>query len=244
MAPGLGYDAAVPFRNFTLDELARHLGLDARDLARWAQRGRMPGKMVNNEWRFNRAEMIDWLQREMHSLDPVDIRRLDAAMSVADGLIVTRRIPNLGVELNLAARSPDSVVRELAKLAERTGLVYDPEGLLIALQDREASRSTALPGGIAFPHPHKPMAWAFAESFVCVARIPSGVPYSAPDGKLTYLFLLVCSADEREHLGLLARLARMFHEGTLADELFGATTADDALASIERAEAQAIGRVR
>lgn len=211
----------MPFGNLSLQELGKHLGMDARELQKWAERGRLPGMMVAGQWRFNQAEMLDWAQSELQNLDQRHMRELEQAMTDGDrGLIVSRMLPPQGVETNLPARSRDSVLRELVKLAERTGLLFDPPGLLSALQQREELCSTALPKGLAIPHPRRPLPdYALAEPFVCVARVPSGVPFSAPDGRLTDLFVLVCAGDERQHLGVLARLALMFTTSPLADLL-------------------------
>ena len=46
---------------------------------------------------------------------------------------------------------------------------------------------------------------------LCLARVPAGIPYGAPDGRLTDLFVLVCCHDERQHLLALARLALLLN---------------------------------
>ncbi len=209
----------MPYRNMTLAELARHIGMDARELQRLARKGVLPGRLIGGQWRFNRFQMLDWLQREMTNLEERHIRNLDRAMSRSDTeTIIADRLATEGVDMNLAARSRPSVLRELVRLAERTGLVYDADELLRAIEDRESLASTALPGGIAFPHPRRPLPYATAESLICLARVPHGVPFGGPDRRLTDLFVFLCCHDEREHLLALARLALLFN-GTLAEEL-------------------------
>lgn len=209
----------MPFGNMSLPELAKHLGIDARELQRWAEKGRLPGMMVGGQWRFNKAEMLDWVQSELHNLDQRHLRELEKVMSGSEDRIISRMLPPQGVEMNLPARSRDSLLRELTELANRTGQLYDKAGLLAALREREDLCSTALPKGLAIPHPRRPLPYSFAEPLLCVARVPSGLPFSAPDGRLTDLFVLVCCLDERSHLSCLARLALMFTNTDLADEL-------------------------
>ena len=201
----------MPYRNMSLDELARHIGMDARLVRKLAERGRLPGQMIGGEWRFNRAQMLDWLQREMHSLETQHLRNLERAMRDEDSdRVIGAHLATEGVEMNLPARSRASVLRELVRLGERTGLVYDSAELVEALEAREALAPTALPRGIAFPHPRRPLPYATAEPLVCLGRVPAGIPFGAPDGRLTDIFVLVCAVDERQHLGILARLAMMF----------------------------------
>ncbi len=209
----------MPYRNMSIEEMARHLGMDARELRKLADKGRMPGMLVGSEWRFNRAQMLDWLQREMHSLEERHIRNLERAMadrSQADFL--SALIPHEGIDLTLRAASKSSVLRKLVALAERTGLVYDRDTLIDALEEREKIISTGLPNGIALPHPSRLLPYATAEPLVCIARVPAGVPFGAPDGGMTDLFVLICSHEERQHLRTLARLALMINGG-FADAL-------------------------
>jgi PTS system nitrogen regulatory IIA component len=227
----------MPYRNMSLAELARHIGMDARTLRKWAEKGKLPGQKVGGEWRFNRAQMLDWLQREMHSLDEEHVRNLERAMR--DGgkeRPIGSHLALEAIDLNLPARSKPSVLRELVRLAQRTGLVYDAAQVLAALEEREALGSTALPRGIALPHPRRPLAFATAESILCLARVPTGVPFGAPDGGLTDLFVLVITHDEREHLAILARLAMLFNSD-LPDALRQAESPDVALRLMLDAEA-------
>ena len=219
----------MPFRNISIEELARHIGMDARQLRRMAERGLIPGKQVAGEWRFNRAEMLDWLQRELYSLTDEQRRALEQAMSDGnEGLLITSLLAPEAIDMNLPAKSRASVIRELVKLAERTHLVYDAAEVLARLDERENLCSTALPGGIAFPHPRRPLPFATGEPLVCLARVAAGVPYGAPDGRLTYVFVFVCAHDDRQHLQILARLSLMFSED-LADRLVHVDDADEAI---------------
>lgn len=222
----------------TLPELAKHLGLDARLVERWAQRGTLPGTMVNGQWRFNRAQLLDWLQHEIHSFDPQHLRHVERAMSEGSSeLVVGELLSAEAIDMNLPARSRASVLRELVKLAERTGLVYDPDDVHEAVQEREGLCSTALPGGLAIPHPRRPLPYATAEPLVCLARVPAGIPFGDPDGRMTDLFVLVCSHDERQHLCVLARLALMFSTD-LPAQLRDAEDADAALELILQRETE------
>lgn len=234
----------MPFRNMSLEELARHIGMDAREVRRLAERGTLPGQMVAGAWRFNSAQMLDWLQQELHTLDEQHIRNLERAMSdVPDEAVFDALLGPQAVDMNLPARSRASVLRELVGLAERTGLVYDRAAIVEALEERESLGSTALPGGIAFPHPRRPLPYATAEPLLCLARVPAGIPFGAPDGRLTDLFLLICSHDDRRHLQVLARLSLMFNSD-LPDRLREIDDAAEALELLLATERAILARRR
>ena len=101
--------------------------------------------------------------------------------------------------------------------------------------------ATALPNGVALPHTRRPMPYATAEPLVCMARVPAGIPFGAPDGRLTYIFFLVCSHEERQHLCVLARLAMMLST-ELPARLREVDDAGEALAMILESEQQVIAR--
>lgn len=227
----------MPYRNMSLDQLARHIGIDAREVKRLADRGVLPGQFIAGQWRFNGQQMLEWLQRELHSLTPEQIRGLESAMSSAGAAdeIVGARLASDCIDLNLAARSKASGLRELVRLAERTGLVYDRDLIVKTLLEREEQGSTALSGGIAFPHPRRPLPDATSEPLLCLARVPAGIPFGAPDGRTTDLFVLLISHEEREHLRTLARLSQLFSTD-LAERLRACESADAALQLVVECE--------
>ncbi len=233
----------MPFRNLSLDDLARHIGMDAREVRRLADKGLLPGQMVGGEWRFNRAQLLDWLQTSMHTLGTQNLQNLERAMAdEPDALILGQRLAPQAVEMHLAARSRASALRALVELAQRTGLVFDDAALHAALVERENAGSTALPGGVALPHPRRPLPYATAEPLIAVGRVVGGLPFSAPDGRLTDIFVLICSHDDREHLRTLARLGLMFGATPLADELRERDDNEAALLHILQRERELLAR--
>jgi PTS system nitrogen regulatory IIA component len=208
----------MPYRTMTLEDFSQHVGMDVRQVQRLADRGALPGQKVGGQWRFNRARVTEWLQQEMRTFDEQRLVQLERAMgAAASEAFVTDLIGLEGIDLQLPAKTKVSVLHELVGLAERTGLLYDAEGLLDALDKREQMCSTALRYGLAIPHPRQPMPYVSAEPLVCVARLPRGVWFGSPDREMTRLFFLICCHEDRHHLRVLARLMRLLQEETVAE---------------------------
>jgi PTS system nitrogen regulatory IIA component len=142
------------------------------------------------------------------------------------------------VAVPLPASTRASVLKELVNLAEQSWQVYDPDAVLDAVRAREEMASTALPGGVAIPHPRRPLRNALGESVVAFGRTASGLPFGSPGGGLTDVFFLVCCRDERTHLRVLARLTRLLQRPDFLDELRSAETPAEAYRVIVRAEEQ------
>src|SRR5438552_17937880 len=84
--------------------------------------------------------------------------------------------------------------------------------------------STALPSGVAIPHPRRAMPQALGESVLAYGRTATGIPFGAPMGGLTDIFFLVCCRDDATHLRVLARLTRLLMQPGLLDALRAADT--------------------
>ena len=138
------------------------------------------------------------------------------------------------------AATRGSALRELVRLAEQSWQVYDPEAVLLAIQQREELASTALPNGVAIPHPRRPMPSALGEPIMAFGRTASGVPFGAEHGNLTDIFFLVACRDDRTHLHVLARLSRLLLRPGFVDELRAGGNDRGNLAVIEAAERELI----
>jgi len=197
---------------FTLDELARHLGLDKRQLEKLAQRGRLPGRKVSGEWQFHQAEITGWLEQEMREYTDAELQAVEEAQAsptVAADLPVTSLMPPELVQVPLDARTRRSAIESLIEVAGRTWQIWEPASVAKAVLERENQFPTTFPGGVAIPHPRNPLPDVLGESVLAFGRTHSGIPFGSPTGELTDLFFLLICQDSRTHLQVLARLARM-----------------------------------
>lgn len=197
---------------FSLDELARHLGRDRREIEKLASRGRIPGRKVGNTWQFHSMEITRWLEQEMREYSSAELRNVEISQQSVDmspDLPVSTLIHPETVAVPLQARTKRSVLESLLEAAGGTWQIWSPNEILTAIQQREELLSTAYAGGIAIPHPRNPLPDAHGESIIAFGRTLTGIPFGAPHGGLTDLFFLVLCHDSKSHLQVLARLGRM-----------------------------------
>jgi PTS system nitrogen regulatory IIA component len=221
----------------TVEEVARYLRRDAREIQRLADRGYLPGRKVAGQWRFARAEILEWVERQLPSWDEQQLAQLEDQRAPDTDRLVGHLLPEACVAVPLQARTKGSVLAELVQLAERSWQVYDPEAILQAVQAREEMQSTALPGGVAIPHPRRPLPNALGESVIAFGRTLTPIPFGGERGGLCDLFFLVCCRDDRTHLRVLARLSRLFLQPGFLDQLREAESPEGALQVIAEAEA-------
>ncbi|HVS34055.1 MAG TPA: PTS sugar transporter subunit IIA [Gemmataceae bacterium] len=210
-----------------VDQLAAYLRRDAREVGKLASRGRLPGHKVGGEWRFARAEINRWLESQMPGYTDEQLTVFEEARGGTAEPLLANLLSPACVAVPLAASTKASVLREMVKLAEESWEIYDPEAIFEAVRAREELVSTALPTGVAFPHPRRPLSAALGESVLAFGRTASGVPYGDPNGGLTDCFFLICCKDDHTHLRVLARLTRLLlRDGFLAELRAGETPAE------------------
>jgi PTS system nitrogen regulatory IIA component len=223
-----------------LEELATYLHRDVREVSRMASRGHLPGQKVGGEWRFLRVEINHWLEQQMPGYTEQQLTAIEAGSDRNPEYepLLSEYLSEQSVAVPLNASTKSSALRELVGLAERSWQVYDAPVLLEAIRQREEMGSTALPSGVAIPHPHRPMPSILGEAVIAYGRTASGVPFGLDLGGVTDVFFLVACRDDRTHLRILARLSRLLLRPGFVDELRAAETPTESWELIVNEERQ------
>ena len=124
-------------RLLTVKQLAEYLSVNDRTVLKLVSDGSIPGVKVGNQWRFRKAMIDTWLDDQMLGVVP---RYLDAPRPAGS----PRRMLELAscfqpdhIIPELAAGTKNTVVEELAALADKLGLVRDKTWFVGALIQRE-----------------------------------------------------------------------------------------------------------
>jgi PTS system nitrogen regulatory IIA component len=221
-----------------MEQLAAYLQRDIREVGKLASRGHLPGHKVGGQWRFARAEINHWIETQLPAYTEKQLADLESAGAGAGEPLLANLLSEASMAVPLPASTRASVLKELVNLAEQSWQVYDPEAVLDAIRAREEMGSTALPSGVAIPHPRRPLPAALGESVLAYGRTASPLPFGAPMGGLTDIFFLVCCRDDRTHLRVLARLTRLLMRPEFLDELRAAETPGETWDRIAAAERQ------
>ena len=226
-----------------VEQAASFLSRDAREVGKLASRGLLPGRKVNGEWRFARAEIAHWLETRLHEHTEEELCALESAHAgEVEEPLLGMLMDETTTAVPLGASTRSSVLRELVKLSEATWQVYDPDAVHAAILQREEMGSTALPGGLAIPHPHRPLSSAvLGESLVAFGKTPRAIPFGGPRGMMTDLYFLVLCTDERTHLRVLTRLARLLRREGLIEQLRATESPNEAHELLTGAERELLG---
>jgi len=132
---------------------------------------------------------------------------------IADHLGEERIIPELQGDTKVA------VLRELCEVVCRGGEQPTHEQTLAAMLEREALGSTGIGDGVAIPHAKIP---DLEELRIALGLSHKGVEFDASDGAPVHLLFLIAapvSSKSRDHLQVLARLARMVRAPGFREEV-------------------------
>ncbi|MDI9373288.1 MAG: PTS sugar transporter subunit IIA, partial [Verrucomicrobiota bacterium] len=215
----------MPHRTFGPDEAARYLHLTPADLNRLVKEKEIPFERYGDRVVFRKVEIDAWASQRILGMEGPPLAEYHQKSSsgarqiIAQDAIMPEMIRPEFVEPALTAKTKGSVLRQMAALAEKTGLVCDPESLLQGLEAREELCSTGILGGLALLHSRNPESYLFEAAFLALGRTIQQIPFGSPDGRATDLFFLIGCPDERMHLHTLARLCLMAQKTDLLLEL-------------------------
>jgi nitrogen PTS system EIIA component len=232
----------MPFRLLDLEEVANYLHLTPADIEQRVKNREIPFEKRGDRIVFRKAEIDAWAsQRILGSTGQqlTDYHQETTRFTrkiLPQAAILPEMLQSGAVASAMTSKTKASILRDLVALAEKTGCLSDPRALLTSLEAREELCSTALPGGLALPHPRSHDPYLFETSFIVVGRPVQEIHFGAPDGQPTHLFFLICCQDDRLHLHTLARLCLIVQKTKLLDRVREAPDAGTMRDSIIAAE--------
>ncbi len=226
-----------------IDGLAAFLHLAPAQVARLADRGKLPGRKVGGQWRFSPAEIHHWMEDRIGLSGEEELVEVEGVLdraSPSDEEVprIAELLPVEAIAVPLQARTRNSVINEIVDVAARTGWLWDPTKIAEAVRAREEMHPTTLETGVALLHPRRPMANILGQAFLALGRTVTGIPFGGGRGTLTDLFFLILSVEDRGHLRVLARLSRLINDADFLAELRAAPDAAATHAALRRREEQ------
>lgn len=205
-------------QQLNFEQACAHLRIPKQRLRDAVKYGEVPCRKQGQEVFFDTEELDVWGSRRILGLRHADLlpehteaTRQDVK-TFAEDMLLPQLLKPAYVELDFTAKTRKSVLHDLVDMADRLELLCDPVDLFTQLEAREAFSSTALPGGIALPHPHHQDPYLIMEPFMLIARARKPVWFGAEDDAATDLFCLICCGENMRHLHVLARLCMMIRD--------------------------------
>ncbi len=223
----------MPYQDFDVEGLARYLHLAPQQVAKLADRGKLPGRKVGGQWRFAKPDIHHWLERRIGLSDELELIEVEAVLRRSEppeqqsDPRVAEMLPLEAIAVPLPSRTRNSVIDTMVELAADTGWLWDAKEMARAVKAREDMHTTALENGVALLHPRRPMPKILAQPLLALGLTGSGIPFGG-ESTLSDVFFLICSTEDRGHLRTLARLSRILTAAGFFDALRRAENAEEA----------------
>jgi excisionase family DNA binding protein len=240
----------MPHRQLSFKEACARLRIPEQTLRDAVKYGEVPCRKQGSEPVFKASELDAWASARILALSPKALLPEHTASTrmevkeVKDDILLPQLLKVEYIDLDFRAKTRKSVIRDLVDAADEKGLLCDPADLLNQLEERESVSSTALPGGIAIPHPHHPDPYLIMEPFMLIARARKPIWFGAEDDSPTDLFILLCCGEGMSHLHVLARLCMMVRETEILDALRSAESPEVAADALFAAEREVLAKLR
>lgn len=184
-------------------DTARLLGTSEKTIYRWIKQGVIPVYQVNEQFRFNRAEILEWATSRRINISP-DIFLEPEANELALPTL-SEALRTGGIAYRLSGTDKASVLRSVVEVMHLPEEV-DREFLYQVLLARESLGSTAIGDGIAIPHVRNPVVLHVKKPMITLCFLENPINFEALDGEpVTTLFAMV-SSTVKAHLHMLSRL--------------------------------------
>ena len=186
----------------TVKDVVRLFNVSERTVYRWIQSANLPAYKVNEQYRFNRVEMLEWATAQKIPVLP----EIFSEPETGELPTLSRAIEAGGIYYRVSGKDKESVLRSIVaqiRLPEEVDIDF----LLQVLMARESLGSTAIGNGIAIPHPRSPIVLHVSRPIISLSFLETPIDFDAPDGVPVNIIFTLVSPTIRAHLHLLSRLS-------------------------------------
>ncbi|HXV36244.1 MAG TPA: PTS sugar transporter subunit IIA [Myxococcota bacterium] len=191
-------------KKLTVREAAGLLNASEKSVYRWIKQGRLPAYRINDQYRINRAELLEWATARKLHVSPEIFAEPESEAGLPPTLEDALRAG--GIHYRVGGHDTASVLHAVVDTIPLPEDV-DREFLFQVLLAREALGSTAIGDGIAIPHVRNPIVLHLSRPSVTLCFLERPVDFGALDGQPVSTLFTLISPTVRAHLHLLSLLA-------------------------------------
>jgi len=218
-------------KKLTVREAAALLRTSEKNVDRWIKQGVLPASLINDEYRINRTELLEWATARKMDTSPEIFAEAEAGppSTLEDALRAG------GIHYRVAGRDKESVLRSVIDTMDLPEDV-DPEFFYKVLLAREALGSTGIGEGIAIPHVRNPIILHVSRPIVALCFLEQSVDFSALDGERVSTLFTILSPTVRAHLQLLSRIAFTLRDPSFKAALLKQASREEIFEALHAAE--------
>ncbi|NGX57742.1 MAG: Nitrogen regulatory protein [Chlamydiae bacterium] len=223
-----------------IEDVADLLNVSESTIRRWLSDGKIPAYQLNEEYRFNRNEVEDWIVRnELETEKEFNILQdSDEHKHPSRGIkqyALFRAIHKGGVYHDVPGSNKEEIIRNSSEILCKQ-LGFDPDLMTDLLLDRENLMPTGLNHGIAIPHTRE-ITFNTHYDAVAVVFPKEPIDFGALDNEPVHTLFFLFACDDKRHLNLLAKIAHLSRDSKMMDFLKKKPIKNDILSFLRSWEA-------
>jgi nitrogen PTS system EIIA component len=218
----------------SVKDAASILNVSEKTIYRWIKQGTIPTYRINEQIRFNRAELLEWATSRRIQVSPNIFLETDKSAFLLPSL--SDALKAGGVAYRLGGTDQASVLRAVVEVLNLPDEV-DREFLYQVLLARETLGSTGIGNGIAIPHVRNPVVLHVSKPTVTLCFLESPIDFRALDGQPVNTLFTLISPSVRAHLHLLSRLGFVLNDPDFKSVLQRQASREELMQALAKAEA-------
>jgi PTS system nitrogen regulatory IIA component len=215
-------------------DVAKLLNVNEKTIYRWIKQQVVPVYRINEQYRFNRSELLDWATSRRIQISPEIFQEVEQSKTPLPSL--SDALKAGGISYRLGGNDKPSVLRSIVDVLNLPEEV-DREFLYQVLMARETLGSTGIGEGIAIPHVRNPVVLHVSKPSMTLCFLDHPVDFGAIDGQPVSVFFTLISPIVRAHLHMLSRLCFVLHNQDFKAALKRQAPREDLMQALLSAEA-------
>ncbi|OQC33083.1 MAG: Nitrogen regulatory protein [Verrucomicrobia bacterium ADurb.Bin070] len=226
------------YMKLSVKDAALFLSVSPETVYRWVKQEEIPYHTVNDQLRFNRAELLEWATARSLEVSPDLFVPHESALSALP--TVSQALTAGGIAYGVPGGSQAEVLHKVVGLMKLPSEV-DRDYLYQVLLAREGLGSTGIGDGIAIPHVRNPLVLHVTQPSITLCFLASPIDFHALDGKPVNTLFTLISPTVKTHLHLLSWLSYALRNPVFKEAVKRQAPCEELMARLAAAEA-AVGR--
>jgi len=217
----------------SVKDAAAVLNVAEKTIYRWIKQGTIPCYRINEQYRFNRAELLEWATSRRIQVSPEIFAEKFSSSTPLPTLLEALKAG--GVYYRVGGTDQASVLRAVVDILHLPEEV-DREFLYQVLLARETLGSTGIGDGIAIPHVRNPVVLHVSRPTISLCFLEQPIEFGAIDDKPVDTLFTLISPSVRAHLHLLSRLGIVLRNDEVKAALRSRATREELMDIFARVE--------
>lgn len=218
----------------TVRDASSLLQVSGKTVYRWIKQRLVPAYLINGQYRFNRAELLEWATSRRLDVSVDILAEPESGQAPCPG--IAQALEAGGIFYRMGGDDRELALRAVVEVMRLPDEV-DRDFLLRVLVAREALGSTGIGEGIAIPHVRNPIVLHVQRPSITLCYLERAIEFGALDGQPVHILFAVISPTIRAHLYMMSHLVFALRDPGFKDAILHESTREQIFRQARRAEA-------